>query len=68
MDAGYHARAKHADIRHHFVREIVERGTVELDFVDTQHQLADMLAKGLGTKILMFLREATGIKGKTTVQ
>nr|GFA21099.1 retrotransposon protein, putative, unclassified [Tanacetum cinerariifolium] len=29
-----HSRSKHIDIRHHFIREKVERGVVELYFVD----------------------------------
>ena len=67
-NAGYHARTKHVDIRHHFIRENVECGSIKVDYIDTKHQLADMLTKGLGTKTLKFLREATGIDDKVTVQ
>ena len=49
-NAGYHARTEHVDIRHLFIRENVERGTLMIDYVDTKTQLADMLTKGLGTK------------------
>ncbi|GMF52757.1 unnamed protein product [Phytophthora fragariaefolia] len=64
----YHARTKHVDIRHHFIRENVENGTVKVDYIDTKRQLADMLMKALGTKTLKFLRESTGVKSKSTGQ
>jgi hypothetical protein len=67
QNAGYHARTKHVDIRHHFIRENVERGTVTVEYVDTKNQLADILTKALGTKTLKFLRDGNGIKAKVTV-
>ncbi|GMG18299.1 unnamed protein product [Phytophthora fragariaefolia] len=68
QNAGYHARTNHVDIRHHFIRENVERGTIKVDYVDTKHQLADLLTRALGTKALKFLRDASGIKAKATAQ
>ena len=43
----HHARTKHIDIQHHFVRERVESGEVELKPIPTSHQLADVLTKAL---------------------
>ncbi|GJY27596.1 retrovirus-related pol polyprotein from transposon TNT 1-94 [Tanacetum coccineum] len=40
-----HSRSKHIDIRHHFIREQVEKGVVELYFVKTDYQLADIFTK-----------------------
>ncbi|GJV65077.1 hypothetical protein Tco_1475905 [Tanacetum coccineum] len=42
-----HSRSKHIDIRHHFIREQVENRVVELYFVETNYQLADILTKAL---------------------
>ncbi|GKD16572.1 retrovirus-related pol polyprotein from transposon TNT 1-94, partial [Tanacetum coccineum] len=42
-----HSRSKHIDIRHHFIREDVEKGVVELYFVTTDYQLADIFTKAL---------------------
>ncbi|GJY20712.1 retrovirus-related pol polyprotein from transposon TNT 1-94 [Tanacetum coccineum] len=42
-----HSRSKHIDIRHHFFREQVENGVVELYFVRTGYQLADIFTKAL---------------------
>nr|GFC08611.1 hypothetical protein [Tanacetum cinerariifolium] len=42
-----HSRTKHIDIRYHFIKEKVEKGIVELFFVRTEYQLADMFNKAL---------------------
>ncbi|GKB54877.1 retrovirus-related pol polyprotein from transposon TNT 1-94 [Tanacetum coccineum] len=40
-----HSLSKHIDIRHHFINEQVENGLVELYFVRTEYQLADIFTK-----------------------
>ncbi|GJV10971.1 hypothetical protein Tco_1352512 [Tanacetum coccineum] len=48
-----HSKTKHIDIRYHFIKEHVERGTVEIYFVGTEYQLADLFTKALYKKTLM---------------
>ncbi|GJS19383.1 hypothetical protein Tco_0448015 [Tanacetum coccineum] len=48
-----HSRSKHIDIRHHFIREQVENRVVELYFVETNYQLADILTKALPRERIM---------------
>nr|GEX94129.1 retrovirus-related Pol polyprotein from transposon TNT 1-94 [Tanacetum cinerariifolium] len=48
-------RSKHIDIRHHFIREQVEKGVVELYFVTTDYQLADIFTKALPRERFEFL-------------
>nr|GFA22488.1 retrovirus-related Pol polyprotein from transposon TNT 1-94 [Tanacetum cinerariifolium] len=50
-----HSRSKHIDIRHHFIREQVERGVVELYFVSTDYQLADIFTKALPRQRFEFI-------------
>jgi len=45
-----HSRTKHIDIRHHFIRDLVEDKVVTLDHVTTEEQLADIFTKTLYVK------------------
>ncbi|GKA08821.1 retrovirus-related pol polyprotein from transposon TNT 1-94 [Tanacetum coccineum] len=42
-----HSKTKHIDIRYHFIKEHIEKGTVEIYFVGTEYQLADLITKAL---------------------
>nr|GEZ74372.1 retrovirus-related Pol polyprotein from transposon TNT 1-94 [Tanacetum cinerariifolium] len=42
-----HSRTKHIDVRYHFIKEKVENGIVELFFIGTEYQLADLFTKAL---------------------
>nr|GEX66979.1 hypothetical protein [Tanacetum cinerariifolium] len=50
-----HSRSKHIDIDHHFIREQVEKGMVELYFVSTDYQLADIFTKALPRQRFEFI-------------
>ncbi|GJT16509.1 hypothetical protein Tco_0875215, partial [Tanacetum coccineum] len=43
----HHSRTKHIDVRYHFIKEQVEKGIIELFFVGTEYQLADLFTKAL---------------------
>ncbi|GJV15755.1 retrovirus-related pol polyprotein from transposon TNT 1-94 [Tanacetum coccineum] len=57
-----HSRSKHIDIRHHFIREQVEKGVVELYFVRTEYQLADIFTKALPKERFEFILPRLGMK------
>ncbi|GJT20272.1 retrovirus-related pol polyprotein from transposon TNT 1-94 [Tanacetum coccineum] len=42
-----HSKMNHIDIRYHFIKEHVEKGTAEIYFVGTEYQLADLFTKAL---------------------
>ncbi|GKE19284.1 retrovirus-related pol polyprotein from transposon TNT 1-94, partial [Tanacetum coccineum] len=50
-----HSRSKHIDTRHHFIREQVENGVVELYFVTMDYLLADIFTKALPRERFEFL-------------
>ncbi|GJW07378.1 hypothetical protein Tco_1569801 [Tanacetum coccineum] len=55
-----HSRAKHIDVRYHFIKEQVENGIVELYFVRMEYQLADIFTKPLPRERFNFLIEKLG--------
>lgn len=57
----HHGRAKHIDIRCHFIREKVQDGIIELKYCSTDLMLADMLTKGLSSAVFQRLREMTAV-------
>nr|GEU51261.1 hypothetical protein [Tanacetum cinerariifolium] len=42
-----HSRTKHIAVYYHFIKEHMEKGTIELYFVKTDYQLADIFTKAL---------------------
>ncbi|GKA92003.1 retrovirus-related pol polyprotein from transposon TNT 1-94 [Tanacetum coccineum] len=61
-----HSRSKHIDIRSHFIKEQVENGVVELYFVNTEYQLADIFTKALGRERSEFLINKLGMRSFTS--
>nr|ABA98046.1 retrotransposon protein, putative, Ty1-copia subclass [Oryza sativa Japonica Group] len=56
-----HSRTKHIDIGFHFLRDHVEKGDVELQFLDTKLQIADISTKPLDSNRFAFLRGELGV-------
>ena len=56
-----HSSTKHIEIRHHFIRELVEDGTLTLEFIHTDDQKADLFTKPLDSKRFKFLHQNIGV-------
>ncbi|GAA0169911.1 hypothetical protein LIER_24291 [Lithospermum erythrorhizon] len=56
-----HSRTKHIDIRHHFIRELVEDKVISLEHVSIDKQLADIFTKALDATRFEFLRSSLGL-------
>jgi hypothetical protein len=57
----FHGRAKHIKVRHHFLRDHVEKGEIEMKFIDTKRQLADIFIKPLDSSRFASLRGEFGV-------
>jgi hypothetical protein len=58
----FHARTKHIEVHYHIVRERVLSGEVELQYVPTDRQMADIFTKPLGLDKLRQFSGALGLR------
>ena len=56
-----HSRTKHIDIRHHFLRDYVNKGDIKIDGIGTDDQLADIFTKPLDESRFCMLRNEQNI-------
>jgi hypothetical protein len=61
----FHDRSKHIEIRYHFIRDYVQRGAVELQYISTEEQVADILTKALNMGKFVFFRDKLGVVSNT---
>nr|GEW98098.1 retrovirus-related Pol polyprotein from transposon TNT 1-94 [Tanacetum cinerariifolium] len=57
-----HSRTKHIAVRYHFIKEHMEKGTIELYFVKTDYQLAGIFTKALPTDRFNYLVLRLGMR------
>ncbi|GJV19118.1 hypothetical protein Tco_1368138 [Tanacetum coccineum] len=63
-----HSRTKHIHTRYHFIKEQVENGIIELYFVRTEYQLADMFTKALPEDRFQYLVRQIGMRCLTPAE
>ncbi|GAA0164083.1 hypothetical protein LIER_19802 [Lithospermum erythrorhizon] len=56
-----HNKTKHIDIRHHFIRELVEDKVIKLEHISTKRQMANIFIKRLDVNQFEYLRTALGL-------
>lgn len=62
QNEGFSQRTKHMDVRHHLIKENVEKGVIKMKFLPTEEMLADPLTKPVSGKKIMKFSEQTGLK------
>ena len=56
-----YSRTKHIEIRYHFLRDHHQNGDINLVYIDTENQLADIFTKPLAEDRFNYLRREVGI-------
>ena len=60
-----HARTKHIEIRHHFLRDNVQKGSISIEKVSSEDNIADILTKPLKREPFNLLRLGLGLMEPT---
>ena len=56
-----HSKTKHIEICHHFIRDHIKRGDIDIIYINTQEQLADIFTKPLDEARFRELRHELNI-------
>ena len=56
-----HSKSKHIEIRYHFIRDLVDKKTVYLEFINTDNQKADIFTKPPDGPKFESLRKTIGV-------
>lgn len=59
---GYRPRSKHIDIRYHYIRDIIQKGLIKVEFLETEKMVADSLTKAVPTRKNNFCAREMGIE------
>ena len=57
----FHDKSKHIVIKYHYIRDMVQRGAVKLQYVAMEEQIVDVLMKPLARVKFEYFREKLGV-------
>jgi hypothetical protein len=63
-DHQYHARTKHIDVRYHWIRWVIEQGSLRLVYCPTDDMVADALTKALPSAKVKHFAAGLGLRAK----
>jgi hypothetical protein len=57
----FHDKSKHIEIKCHYIRDMVQRGAVELQYISTDEQIAGILTKPLSRVKYEYFKDKLGV-------
>ena len=63
----FHERSKHIETRYHFVRQLVAEKKIDIQYIPTEDQVADVFTKGLPSEKLATMKKMLGIRTSSDV-
>ena len=60
-NSAFHSRTKHIGVQYHFVREVVEEESVDMQKIHTKDNLVDAMTKPINTEKFEWCRSSYGL-------
>ena len=57
----FHDRSKHIKMMYHFIRDLVQRGALKLQYIRTDEHIVDILTKPLTTSKFVYFHDKLGM-------
>ena len=57
----FHDKSKHIEIKYHYIRDMVQRGATNLQYIATDEHIADVLTKPLPRVQFEYFREKLSV-------
>jgi hypothetical protein len=57
----FHVRSKHIEMRYHYVRDMVQKNILSIQYVPTAEQTTDILTKSLSLTKFVYFRDKLGV-------
>ena len=57
----FHDKSKHIEIKYHYIRDMVQRGAVKLQYVATEEEIANVFMNPLARVKFEYFREKLGV-------
>ena len=57
----FHDKTKHIEVRYHYIKDMVQKVVVNLKYVPTEEQVADVLTKPLSHVKFEYFRDKIGV-------
>ena len=64
----FHEQTKHVNVHYHYIRQLVEDGTIDLQYVPTMDQTSNVLTKPLGTDKFVKFRRQLGVVDRLSIK
>jgi hypothetical protein len=63
----FHDRSKHIEMRYHYIRDMIKKKVLSLQYVPTAEQTADILTKPLPLIKFAYFRDKLGVAENTSL-
>jgi hypothetical protein len=63
----FHDRSKYIEIKYHYIRDMVQRKVVHVQYIPTHEQIVDIFAKPLAKKKFEYFCEILGLVENTSL-